>query len=196
MKRALRVVVADDEADVRDYFSEILPDLGHSVVGVAATGKALLDQCRATQPDLIVTDVRMPDGDGLSAVKEYTAERFVPVVLVTAFTDQEILDQARDAQVFAYLVKPIGRPQLETAIAIAWQRYEEFDSLRQEATNLRQALADRKLIERAKGILMKQASLDEEAAFRRLQKLAREDNKKLAEIAQIIVSAQRAFGDS
>jgi response regulator NasT len=194
MKRALRIVVADDEADVRDYFAEILPDMGHTVVGVAATGAALVEQCRATDPDLIITDVRMPDGDGIAAVKTYTAERFVPAVLVTAFTDEAILDQARDAQVFAYLVKPIGRPQLESAITIAWQRYEEFLNLQQEATNLRQALADRKLIERAKGILMKQAALDEEAAFKRLQKLSRDENKKLADIAQMIITAQRAFG--
>src|SRR5688500_16451363 len=142
MKRTLRIVVADDEADVRDYFTEILPDLGHRVVGVASTGAALIEQCRAADPDLIITDVRMPDGDGIAAIKTDTAERFVPVILVTAFTDQEILDQARDAQVFAYLVKPIGRPQLESAIMIAWQRFEQFESLRQEATNLRQALAD------------------------------------------------------
>ena len=193
MKRALRIVVADDEADVRDYFTEILPDMGHCVVGVASTGTALVEQCRACEPDLIITDVRMPDGDGIASVKTYTAERFVPVILVTAFTDQEILDQARDAQVFAYLVKPIGRPQLESAITIAWQRYEQFESLRAEATNLRQALSDRKIIERAKGILMKQAQLDEESAFRRLQRLAREDNRKLADVAQMIVTAQRAF---
>jgi response regulator NasT len=193
MKRNLRIVVADDEADVRDYFTEILPDLGHRVVGVAATGSALVEQCRAAAPDLIITDVRMPDGDGIAAVKTLAAERFVPVILVTAFTDQEILDQAEGAQVFAYLVKPIGRPQLESAITIAWQRYEQFESLRQETTNLRQALADRKVIERAKGILMKQAQLDEESAFRRLQKLAREDNRKLADVAQMIITAQRAF---
>lgn len=193
MSRPLRIVVADDEQDVRDYFTELLPGLGHQVVGCAATGNDLFRQCCAEQPDLIITDIRMPDGDGLSAVKQYTAERFVPVVLVTAFLDQEILQQACDAQVFAYLVKPIGRPQLESGIAIAWQRFEQFESLRQEAANLRQALSDRKLIERAKGILMKQAQLDEEAAFRRLHKLAREENKKLAQIAQMIITAHRAF---
>lgn len=193
MSQSLRIVIADDEVDVRDYFNELLPDLGHQVVGSAATGGELLRACRSLQPDLIITDVRMPDGDGLSAVKEYTAERFVPVILVTAFMDQEILQQACDAQVFAYLVKPIGRPQLESAIAIAWQRFEQFERLRQETTNLRQALSDRKLIERAKGILMKQAQLDEDAAFRRLQKLAREENKKLAQIAEMIITAQRAF---
>ena len=193
MSRSLRILIADDELDVRDYFNELLADLGHQVVGSAATGSELLRECRSRQPDLIITDVRMPDGDGLTAVKQYTAERFVPVILVTAFMDQEILQEACDAQVFAYLVKPIGRPQLESAIAIAWQRFEQFESLRREAANLRQALSDRKLIERAKGILMKQAQLDEEAAFRRLQKLAREENKKLAQIAEMIITAHRAF---
>jgi two-component system, response regulator PdtaR len=193
MSRSLRILIADDELDVREYFNELLADLGHEVVGSAATGSELLRECRSRQPDLIITDVRMPDGDGLTAVKQYTAERFVPVILVTAFMDQEILQEACDAQVFAYLVKPIGRPQLESAVAIAWQRFEQFESLRREAANLRQALSDRKLIERAKGILMKQAQLDEEAAFRRLQKLAREENKKLAQIAEMIITAHRAF---
>lgn len=193
MKRALRIVVADDELDMRDYFSEMIPDLGHHLLGVAATGAELLSQCRQLQPDLIITDIRMPDGDGLAAAKQYADERFTPVILFTAFHDSNILSQAADSHVFAYLVKPIERAQLESAIAIAWQRFEQFQGLRQETSDLRQALEDRKVIEKAKGILMKHRQLDEDAAFRRLQKLSRDENKKMAEIARMIVLAHRAM---
>jgi response regulator NasT len=187
--------VADDEADMRDYFAEILPDLGHQVLAVAATGRELVDACRQYQPDLIITDIRMPDGDGLAAAKQVSQERFTPVIVFTAFHDAAVLAQAADAHVFAYLVKPIERRQLESTIAIAWQRYQEFARLRQEASDLRQALDDRKIIERAKGILMKQRRLDEDEAFRRLQKIARDDNRKLAEVARMIVTTFRALGD-
>jgi response regulator NasT len=195
VNRSLRLIVADDEQDMRDYFADILPDLGHEVVAVAKSGQELLQLCRQYQPDLIITDIRMPDGDGLTAAKQYSRERFTPVILFTAFHDSNILDQARDAHVFAYLVKPIDRAQLESAIAIAWQRYEQFSRLMQETNDLRQALEDRKIIERAKGILMKQKQLDEPDAFRRLQKLARDENRKLADVARMIVIAFKAIDE-
>jgi response regulator NasT len=185
--------VADDEQDMRDYFADTLPDLGHRLLGVAASGQQLIALCQQHQPDLIITDIRMPDGDGLNAAKQVASQRFIPVILFTAFHDSAILQQAADAHVFAYLVKPIERDQLESAIAIAWQRFEQFQRLQQETSDLRQALEDRKVIEKAKGILMKNRQLDEDAAFRRLQKLSRDENKKMAEIARMIVLAQRAM---
>ncbi len=191
----MRIVVADDEQDMRDYFADMLPDLGHEVVAVAKTGRELVDACRQFQPDLIITDIRMPDGDGLTAAKEVANERFTPVILFTAFHDANVLQQAADDHVFAYLVKPIDQKQLEAAVTIAWQRYDQFARLRQEASDLRQALDDRKIIERAKGILMKQRKLDEDQAFRRLQKISRDENRKLAEVARMIVTTFRALGD-
>ena len=193
MTQSLRIVVADDEQDMRDYFADILPDLGHQVVAVASTGKELVAACREQSPDLIITDIRMPDGDGLQAAKQVASERFTPVILFTAFHDSANLEQAADAHVFAYLVKPIDQSQLESAIAIAWQRFEEFEGLRQQASNLRQALEDRKVIERAKGILMKQRQMDEDQAFRKLQKMSRDENRKLAEVANMIVLTFRAL---
>lgn len=195
MNRPLRLIVADDEQDMRDYFVDTLPELGHELLAVAKTGAELLAQCRQHHPDLIITDIRMPDGDGLSAVKAYAEERFTPVILFTAFHDSSVLAQATDDHVFAYLVKPIDRAQLESAIAIAWQRYEQFARLMQETNDLRQALEDRKVIERAKGILMKQKKLDEHDAFRRLQKLARDENRKLAEVARMVVIAFKVVDD-
>ncbi|MFO0914915.1 MAG: response regulator [Pirellulales bacterium] len=191
----LRIVVADDERDVRDYFADVLPDLGHELLGSAKTGQELVELCRLYQPDLVISDVRMPEKDGLDAVRELNAERFTPVIIVTAFHDSTTLGRATDAQVFAYLVKPFERPQLESAIEVAWTRFTQFQNVRDEAQSLRQALEDRKIIERAKGILMKQAGVDEEQAFRRLRKLARDKQKRLSEIAEMIVTAHEAMGD-
>lgn len=194
MTESLRVVVADDEPDVREYFAETLAELGHSVLAAAATGDELLAACRRHAPDLIVTDVRMPGGDGLSIARAYAAERFTPTIVVTAYHDQATLAEASEPHVFSYLVKPIERPQLEAALAIAWLRYRQFSSLRGEADSLRQALEDRKLIERAKGLLMLQAGVSEDEAFRRLQKTARNQNKKLSEVASALITAAKVIG--
>ncbi len=135
----------------------------------------------------------MPDMDGIEAAVEICRGEPIPVILVSAYHDPELFERARGEHVLAYLVKPIKQADLEAAIAIAMQRFEEFQALRKEAGELRQALEDRKLIERAKGVLMKKAGLDEEEAFRRLQKLARDHNQKLVEVARMILRAEEAF---
>lgn len=190
--RELRIVVADDEPDMRDYFQDTLPVLGHKVVAVAQTGRELVDQCQTTLPDLVITDVKMPDMDGIEAVEQITRSRPVPVILVSAYHDAELINRAEREYILAYLVKPIKKADLETAIAISMRRSEQFHALFQQAADLRQALEDRKVIERAKGILMKRTGLDEQQAFRRLQKVASEKNCKLIEIAKSIVIAEEA----
>jgi response regulator NasT len=194
MMRALRIAVADDEQDMRDYFQDTLPVLGHEVVAVAKTGRELVERCHATLPDLIVTDVKMPDMDGIEAVEELTRTRPVPVILVSAYHDAELIERAEREYILAYLVKPIKQADLETAIAISMRRSEQFHALSQQAADLRQALEDRKIIERAKGILMKRTGLDEQQAFRRLQRVASEKNCKLVEIAKSIVIAEDVTG--
>jgi two-component system, response regulator PdtaR len=194
MNRGLRIVVADDEQDMQDYYRTILPRLGHVVVSVARTGRELVDQCRATRPDLVITDIKMPDMDGIEAAVQIYKDGPIPVILVSAFHDAEFIDRAEADHILAYLVKPIKQSDLEPAIKIAMRRFEQFSELRKEATDLKQALEDRKLIEKAKGILMKKLSLDEPAAFRRLQKLASDKNQKLVEIARILLTAEEAFG--
>jgi AmiR/NasT family two-component response regulator len=193
MTQGLRIVVADDEADMRDYFQQTLPDMGHHVVAIATNGRELVEHCRAHHPDLVVTDIKMPELDGIDAAGEIYRDRPVPVILVSAYYDPELFERAEQDHILAYLVKPIKRADLEPAIAIATQRFAQFKALRTEANSLRQALEDRKLIERAKGILMLRASLSEPDAFRRLQKLARDQNRKLVEIAQMIVTAEKAL---
>ena len=194
MSQNLRIAVADDEADMRDYFQKILPVLGHLVVSAARTGKELVDHCKKHQPDLVISDVKMPELDGIDAAAEIYRSSPVPVILVSAYHDAELIARAEADYIMAYLVKPIKQADLEPAIALAMRRFAQFQDLRKEAADLRQALADRKIIERAKGVLMKRADLDEQDAFRRLQKLASEKNRKLIEIATMIVTADEAFG--
>jgi response regulator NasT len=192
MNRPLRIVVADDEPRIQQYFRRILPLLGHQVVAVAQTGRELVDLCRSHQPDLIITDIKMSEMDGIEAAVQICNERPLPIILVSAYHDTELIERAEANHVLAYLIKPIKQAHLEPAIALAVRRFEQFQALRQEAADLRQALADRKKIERAKGVLMRQAKLDEEEAFRRMQKMARDRNQKLVEVAEIVL----AVGDA
>jgi response regulator NasT len=193
MKEPLRIAVADDEPDMRDYFAKILPRLGHRVVVRAANGAELVEQCRAAHPDLIITDIKMPDMDGIDAAVEIYKDCPVPVILVSAYHDPGLIQRAEADHILGYLVKPIKQADLGPVIALAMRRFEQFEELRKEAADLRQALQDRKVIERAKGILMKRIKLDEQDAFRRLQKLASEKNLKLIEVARTIVTADEAF---
>jgi response regulator NasT len=193
MTRSLRIAVADDEPHMRDYFRKMLPRLGHQAVAVAETGRQLVDRCRELHPDLVITDINMPDLDGIDAANQIYRHDTIPVILVSAYHDVELIRRAESDHILAYLIKPIKQADLEPAIGIAMRRFEQFEALRQEAADLRQALEDRKVIERAKGILMKKAGLDEQDAFRRLQKLASDRNRKLVEIAHIIVTADEAL---
>lgn len=193
MNQSLRIAVAEDEPLMRKYLEETLTVMGHKVVQLAKTGRELVDQFRTLKPDLIITDVRMPDMDGLDAAAAIYAHDLVPIIVVSAHHDPDLIERAENNHVIAYLVKPIKQENLAPAIAIAMRRFQEFQATRQEADNLRQALEDRKILERAKGILMKRTGLDEPDAFRRLQKLARDNNRKLVDIAKNIVMAEEAF---
>jgi AmiR/NasT family two-component response regulator len=188
MMPALRIVVADDEPDMREYFRKILPRLGHTVVAAAETGIELIEQCRAHRPDLVITDIKMPDMDGIDAAMQLYAEMPLPVILVSAYSDAALIERAEADHIMAYLVKPIKQTDLEPAIGLAVRRFEQFEALRREASDMRQALEDRKLIEKAKGILMKQLGLTEAEAFRRLQKTASAKNLKLIELARLTLA--------
>ena len=193
MNRSLRIAVAEDEPLMRTYLQETLTVLGHQVVLLAKTGRELVQEYQAHKPDLVITDVRMPDMDGLDAAAAIYANELLPIIVVSAHHDPDLIERAERNHVVAYLVKPIKQEDLAPAIAIAMRRFQEFQATRQEADNLRQALEDRKILDRAKGILMKRTGLDEPEAFRRLQKLARDNNRKLVDIARNIVMAEEAF---
>ncbi|MFQ5731543.1 MAG: ANTAR domain-containing response regulator [Planctomycetaceae bacterium] len=193
MSEPLRIAVADDEPDMRDFFCKILPHLGYDVVAVAENGRQLVEDCRQKHPDLIITDIEMPEMDGLDAAREIGNEHAIPVILVTAHSEPEMIERASKAPVLAYLVKPIRKEDLPPAIGLAMQRNREFQALQQQAEDTRQALIDRKLIERAKGILMKRSGLPEPDAFRRLQKLSSDKNRKMVDVAQMIIIAEEAM---
>jgi response regulator NasT len=145
----------------------------------------------------VITDIKMPDMDGIQAANQVFKEGMaVPVILVSAYHDVALIDRPEADHVMAYLVKPIKQSDLEPSIAVAMRRFEQFEAVRRDAASLRQALEDRKLIERAKGALMKRASLPEADAYHRLQKLASDKNQKLVEIARSIVTAEEAFEGS
>jgi response regulator NasT len=191
--RPLRIAIADDEREVRNFFQEVLTRLGHEVVSAAETGRQLLDQCRTNHPDLVITDIKMPELDGVQAAAMLNRERPVPVILVTAHPNVDFLARAAEGHVMAYLVKPVKPVDLQAAIGLAVMRFGQFQKLTQEAANLRQALEDRKTVERAKGILMTRLRLEEPEAYRRLRKLANDQNHKVVEVAATVLAADEVF---
>jgi response regulator NasT len=192
MKRPLRVAVADGEQFMLDYYKDLLPRLGHEVI-TSETGKQLIELCRTQRPDLVITDVKLPDLDGLEATNEINREREVPVILVSNFHDGDTQARAVQDHVMAYLAKPVKEGDLTAAISLAMARFQDWKALRKEAADLRQALEDRKLVERAKGIVTRRVNVLEAEAFRRLRKLASDQNRKLAEVARDILAAEEIF---
>jgi response regulator NasT len=196
-EQRLRIAVADDDRDIREHLEEALPRLGYEVVASAASARALLDMVRRNPPglrlDLVVTDIRMPDMDGIELSKELNRDRQVPVVLLSAYYDNDLVRRAAADYVMAYLIKPISEADLKTTIPVAMQRFRHFQAMAEEAATLRQALEDRKLIEKAKGILMRRLRIDEEDAFRRLRMLASSQNRKLVEVGREVVAADEIF---
>lgn len=188
MNNPLRIAVADDEQDVRDYYQRVLPRLGHQLVGVASNGRELVDLCRTLRPDLIIADIKMPEMDGIEAAEEISRDGPIPTILVSAYHRPQLFERARGDHIQAYLVKPTKQADLEAAIAIAMQRFGQFQALRKESADRGLALEERKVIERAKGILMKRHTLDEEGAYLRLRRMARDRNAKLADIARQVIA--------
>jgi two-component system, response regulator PdtaR len=189
MPRSLRIIAADDDRPIQQYYVQILTTLGHEVLGVVSTGAELVERCRELEPDLVVTDIKMPDMEGIEAAHKIYQERPLPIILVSGFYDPKVFERAVTEQVVGYLVKPITAELLRAEIDGVMKRFAEFEVLCAESPHFRQALRDRKIVERAKAILMKASQFDESQAFRRLQELARQKNYKIATAAQTLVAA-------
>lgn len=191
-----RVVIADDESIIRMDLKEMLAALGYLVVGEAGDGISAVNLARELRPDLVIMDIKMPDLDGIAAAKILTEERIAPVLLLTAFSQQELVEGAKEAGVVGYVVKPFRESELVPAIEIAMARFKEFRALEKEANNLREILETRKLVERAKGVLMDQQGLKEADAFRKIQKLSMNTRKSMREIAEAILLAHEVGKES
>ncbi|GIW11059.1 MAG: Fis family transcriptional regulator [Dehalococcoidia bacterium] len=191
LRQNLRIVIADDEALRLLSLRQQLEGMGHQVVGEATTGDEAVRLARELKPDLMIMDIRMPGMDGIDAAKAITAERPIPIVLVTAYSEKSLAERAAGAGIFAYLMKPVSEADLLPAIILATSRFEEFRELRKDIDDLREALEARKLIEQAKGILMNRRNLTEQEAFRRMQQQSQNENKKLVEIARAIIMADK-----
>jgi len=182
-----RVVIADDESIICMDLREMLNNLGYLVVGEAGDGRSAVSLARELRPDVVLMDIKMPDMDGIEAAQALTAERIAPVVLITAFSQRDLVERAKEAGVVGYLVKPSQEADLAPAIEIALSRVVEFRELEKEVDSLQDQLETRKLVERAKGILMDSQGLTEAAAFRRIQKMSMNTRKSMKEIAQAII---------
>lgn len=185
----LRIVVADDEASMLRAYGEFLPMLGHQVVGSVTCGRDLVDKTLAEEPDLVISDIRMPDMDGIKAAGLIYSKLKVPIILVSGYYDPELVKRASEEHILGYAVKPLTPEILRIQIMLAMQRFGERQKLEDQAEHFKQLLVERKTVERAKGIVMKKTSLSEPDAYKKLQKLASVQNKKLIEIAHVIIAA-------
>ncbi len=187
-----RVIIADDESIIRMDLREMLTNLGYLVVGEAGDGRSAVNQARELRPDVVIMDVKMPDVDGIEAARILTQERIAPVVLLTAFSQRDLVERAKEAGVVGYLVKPFRETDLGPAIEVALARFSEFRTLEREIADLKETLETRKLVDRAKGILMDSQGLTESEAFRKIQKMSMNTRKPMKDIAEAIILAQEA----
>ena len=189
MQKGLKILLADDEALLRLDLREMIADAGHEIVGEAANGEEAVALARRLHPDFIIMDVKMPIMDGLTAAKIITGEAIAPVLLLTAYSQQDIVEKARDSGVIAYLVKPVREEQLFPAMEIAASRFREMQQLNHELDGLRDSLETRKLLDRAKGILMTAHGMTEQQAYRRMQQFSMSRRITLKELAESIIAA-------
>lgn len=190
MPQPTRVVIAEDEAIIRLDLKELLEEEGYEVVGETGRGDEAIELVRETEPDLVILDVKMPGMDGLTAARHITGERLAAVLILTAFSQRDLVEQARDAGAAAYLVKPFQKSDLMPAIEIALQRFRELMSLEADVGELRERLETRKLIDRAKGRLMDGSGLSEQEAWRFLQTEAMNRRCKIHDVAERVVAGE------
>ena len=190
-KKAVRILVAEDEALIRMDLVEMLQEAGYEVIAQATNGEEAIALALEHQPDLAILDVKMPVLDGISAAEKIIAT--APVLMLTAFSQRELIDRARDAGVMAYVVKPFTIGDLVPAIEIAISRHTQMQSLALEVADLHERLETRKIIDRAKGILMKALNLSEPEAFSWIQRAAMDRRLSMKEVAQAVISPEAAL---
>ena len=187
-----RVIIADDESLIRMDLREMLTNLGYLVIGEVGDGRSAVNLARELRPDVVFMDIKMPDMDGIDAAKILTEERVAPILLLTAYSQQELIERAKEAGVVGYIVKPFRESDLAPAIEVAVARFAEFRALEKEVGDLKLALETRKLVDRAKGILIDTQGLTEAEAFRKIQKMSMNTRKPMKEVAEAIILAHQA----
>jgi two-component system, response regulator PdtaR len=182
-----RIIIADDEAIQRMDLRDVLTKQGYLVIGEAGDGQSAVNLARELRPDLVIMDIRMPDMDGITAAETLTQEKIAPVLLLTAFGDQQLVERAKEAGVVNYVVKPLRESEVTPAIEVTLARYSEFRALEEETRTLTEKLETRKVVERAKGLLMEKQGLTEQEAFRKIQKASMNNRKSMREVAEAIL---------
>ena len=190
MERA-RVIIADDESIIRMDLREMLTNLGYLVVGEAGDGRSGVNLARELRPDVAIFDIKMPGMDGIEAARILTEEKIAPVVLLTAYSQRDLVERAKEAGVVGYITKPMRESDLTPAIEVAMARFSEFRALEEEIGDLKQALETRKFVDRAKGILMDTQGLTEAEAFRKIQKMSMNKRKPMKDVAEAIILAHQ-----
>ncbi len=183
----MRVLIADDEALIRMGLRTMLEEKGHKVVGAAADGATALHMARTAKPDVILLDIKMPGLDGLEAARRIMRERPTPIVMLTAFSQRELVEQAKDAAVFGYLVKPVKEALLDATLDLAVTRFKEWQKLQKEMRDLEKSLAARETVEKAKFLLMEKQGLGEQQAFNRIHRASRSRRVTMQQVAQEIL---------
>ncbi len=187
-----KVLVAEDEALIRLDLVELLTAEGYEVIGEAGDGEQALAMARELEPDLVVMDVKMPKMDGISAASAIAEERIAPVVMLTAFSQRELVERAREAGAMAYVVKPFDASDVVPAIEVAMARYAELRAVEEEVEDLQERFESRKIVEQAKGLLMEGLGLTEPEAFRWIQKTAMDLRKSMREVAEGVIGHSKA----
>ncbi len=194
MAERIRAIIADDESIIRMDLREMLTNLGYLVVGEVGDGRSAVNLARELRPDVVIMDIKFEgeEFDGIDAARILTQERIAPVLLLTAYSQRDLVVRAREAGVVGYLVKPFREADLAPAIEVALARFGEFRAMEKQVGDLQEALETRKFVDRAKGILMDTQGLTEAEAFRRIQKMSMNTRKAMKEVAEAIILAHQA----
>ncbi|TDX45117.1 response regulator receiver and ANTAR domain protein [Halanaerobium congolense] len=193
MKKSLNIILAEDESIILMGIKSNIESLGHQVIAQAYDGVEAVKLALEKEVDLIIIDINMPKMDGIEAVEKINEEKFVPAIIVTGYNDEKLISRASRSGAFAYLIKPVDVNDIKPAINIAWARFEEFQKVLSELDSSQKALEARKIIEKAKGIVMDRKGIKESKAMKFLQKKSNDTNKKMIVIAKEIIEADKKF---
>ena len=186
-----RVIIADDEALIRQDLREMLTNLGYLVVGDVGDGRSAVNLARELKPDLVIMDIKMPDMDGIEAAKLLTQEGIAPVLLLSAYSQRDLVERAADAGVSGYVIKPFDESNLLPAIEVVLARFREYQEISKEAAKMEDRLATRVAVDRAKGILMDTKGMSEQEAFRSIQRMSMNSRKSMRHVAEAIILAHQ-----